>query len=263
MITASNLKIGYDNKIVVDKFELEITQGEIISLIGPNGSGKSTILKVISRLMNSIDGVVYLDGYDIHKLPSKEVAKKLSILSQYQSTLPDFTVEELVSYGRMPHRKWYETKTKEDEEIIQWALKQTRVYKLKDRSINSLSGGERQRAWIAMALAQRSKVLLLDEPTTYLDICHQMEVMELVSRLNKELNLTVVMVLHDLNQAVRYSNRMVVIKDGKIVTQGIPEKVLTKQLLRDVYNIEAEVSIDNRVGKPVFTVIGLSYASEF
>ncbi|WP_026478644.1 ABC transporter ATP-binding protein [Alkaliphilus transvaalensis] len=263
MIKASNLKIGYDQKIVVEDFNFEIPQGEIVSLIGPNGSGKSTVLKVVSRLMNSIDGVVYLDGCDIHRLPTKEVAKKLSILSQYQSTPPDFTVEELVSYGRMPHRKWYEAKSQEDEEIIEWALKQTRVEKFRDRSVNSLSGGERQRAWIAMALAQRPKILLLDEPTTYLDICHQIEVMELVNKLNEELGITVVMVLHDLNQAVRYSHRLVVIKDGRFVMEGTPEEVLTKELLRNVYHVEAEVTVDKMIGKPVFLPIGLSYAADF
>lgn len=263
MIKASNLKIGYENTVVVDGFDFEIKEGEIVSLIGPNGSGKSTVLKVVSRLMNSIEGVVHLDGYDIHRLPSKEVAKKLSILSQYHSTPPDFTVEELVGYGRMPHKKWYETKTKEDEEIIAWAIQQTRVEKFRHRSVNSLSGGERQRAWIAMALAQRPKVLLLDEPTTYLDICHQIEVMELVNKLNKELDLTVVMVLHDLNQAVRYSQRLVVIKDGRFFMEGTPEEVLTKELLRDVYSIDADVTMDMRIGKPIFLPIGVSYASDY
>lgn len=262
MMTGSNLKIGYDNKIVVKEFSIEIVQGEIISLIGPNGSGKSTILKVLSRLMNSVEGSVYLDGCNIHKMASKEVAKKLSILSQHQSSPPDFTVEELVSYGRMPHRKWFEARTKEDEQIVKWALKQTRVYDLRERSINSLSGGERQRAWIAMALAQKPKILLLDEPTTFLDICHQIEIMELINKLNKELNLTVVMVLHDLNQALRYSNRIVVIKDGKFVVQGSPERVLTKELLRDVYKVEAEISIDQRTGKPVFLPVGLCFSNE-
>lgn len=262
MINALNLKIGYESKIVVDEFNFKVNEGEIVSLIGPNGSGKSTVLKVISRLMNSTEGVVYLDGCDIHKMPTKEVSQKLSILSQYHSTPPDFTVEELVGYGRMPHRKWYETKTMEDEEIIEWALKQTRAEKFRDRSVNSLSGGERQRAWIAMALAQKPKILLLDEPTTYLDICHQIEVMELVNKLNKELGLTVVMVLHDLNQAVRYSHRLVVIKDGRFVMEGTPEEVLTKELLREVYHVEAEVTVDQQIGKPVFMPIGLSYASD-
>ncbi len=261
MIEASRLKIGYDNKIVVEDFDFEIKAGEIIALIGPNGSGKSTVLKVVSRLMKAMAGVVHLDGNDIHRLSTKEVAKKLSMLSQQQITPPDFTVRELVAYGRLPHRQWYETKSQEDEEIIEWAIGQTRLEKLADRYINNLSGGERQRAWIAMALAQRPKILLLDEPTTYLDICHQLEVMELVSRLNKELGITVVMVLHDLNQAVRYSHRLVVIKEGRFVAEGTPEAVLTKDMLRQVYNVEAEVTIDKNIGKPVFMPLGLAYGT--
>jgi len=261
MIKASNLKIGYENKIVVEEFNFEINTGEIISLIGPNGSGKSTVLKVVSRLMKATEGMVHLDGNDIHRLSTKEVAKKLSMLSQQQVMPPDFTIRELVGYGRLPHRKWYETKTQEDEEIIEWAISQTRLEKLADRYINSLSGGERQRAWIAMALAQRPKILLLDEPTTYLDICHQIEVMELISRLNLELGITVVMVLHDLNQAVRYSSRLVVIKDGRFVGEGSPEKILTKEMLRRVYNVEAEVTIDKHAGKPIFMPIGLAYGT--
>ncbi|UNC93077.1 ABC transporter ATP-binding protein [Candidatus Contubernalis alkaliaceticus] len=261
MILVSNLKIGYDDKIVVNEFGFEISQGEIVSLIGPNGSGKSTVLKVISRLMNKMEGLVHLDGSDIHSLPTKEVAKKLSILSQYNVSPPDFTVEELVGYGRMPHRKWYEQKSKEDEDIIKWAIQQTKLESLADRLINSLSGGEKQRTWIAMALAQKTKVLLLDEPTTYLDISHQIEVMELIVRLNKEFGMTVIMVLHDLNQAVRYSHRLMVIKNGRLVTEGAPIHVLTKEMLRDVYNVEAEIAIDKHMGKPVFFPIGLACIS--
>jgi iron complex transport system ATP-binding protein len=260
MIEASNLKISYENKIVVEDFDIKVNPGEIISLIGPNGSGKSTVLKVISRLMKSLEGVVHLDGADIHRLSTKEVAKKLAILPQTHHNPPDFTVDELVSYGRTPHRKWYETRTKEDDEVIDWAIKQTRLEKYRDRSVNNLSGGERQRAWIATALAQSPKVLLLDEPTTYLDICHQLEVMELVTRLNKELGITVIMVLHDLNQAARYSHRLVVIKDGKFVCQGQPNNVLTVDLLRKVYNVEAEVICDKQSGKPVFLPLGLASA---
>ena len=257
MIQATALKIAYDSKVVVDAFGFEVMEGEIVSLIGPNGSGKSTVLKAVSRLISQTEGVVCLDGRDIHKLSTKEVAKKLSILSQQHSSPPDFTVEELVAYGRMPHRKWYETRTSEDDDIISWAIKQTKLENLAQRLVNTLSGGERQRAWIAMALAQRPKVLLLDEPTTYLDICHQMEVMELAAKLNKELGITIIMVLHDLNQAARYSDRMVVIKDGRLVADGVPEKVLTKELLRDVYNVEAEVKVDKRIGKPTFFPLGL------
>ncbi len=260
MIKAANLKVGYDNNIVVDGFGFTLEKGEIVSLIGPNGSGKSTILKVLSRLMAKQGGAVYLDGYDIHKLPTKEVAKKLSALSQYNVSPPDFTVEELVWYGRLPHRKWYACQSSADEEIVWWAIKQTRLEKLSHRTVNSLSGGERQRAWIAMALAQKTEVLLLDEPTTYLDISHQLEVMELISGLNKEFGITIIMVLHDLNQAARYSHRLLVIKEGRIFAEGAPEKVLTKEMLRHVYHVEAEVALDRRIGKPVFYPLGISCA---
>jgi len=260
MIKASNLKIGYDHKIVVDGFGFALERGEIVSLIGPNGSGKSTVLKVLSRLMDKLGGAVYLDGHDIHKLPTREVAKRLSVLSQYNISPPDFTVEELVGYGRLPHRKWYECRGSADEEIVRWALKETGLEKLSHRPVNSLSGGERQRAWIAMALAQKAEVLLLDEPTTYLDISHQLEVMELITGLNKEFGITIIMVLHDLNQAVRYSHRLVVIKDGRLFTQGEPKDVLTREMLRSVYNVEAEVVLDKRIGKPVFYPLGLACA---
>lgn len=261
MIQASDLKIGYDNKIVVDGFGFVIERGEIVSLIGPNGSGKSTVLKVLSRLMDKLGGAVSLDGHDIYKLPTKEVAKRISALSQHNISPPDFTVEELVGYGRLPHRKWYECRSSKDEEIVSWALKQTRLEKLSHRLVNSLSGGERQRAWIAMALAQKTEVLLLDEPTTYLDISHQIEVMELIAGLNKEFGITIIMVLHDLNQAVRYSHRLVVIKDGRLFTQGAPKDVLTREMLRSVYNVEAEVALDGRMGKPVFYPIGIACAN--
>ncbi len=258
MISASKLQIAYEDNVVVHDFDFVIQPGEIVSLIGPNGSGKSTVLKAISRLMKTLTGVVHLDGLDIHKLPTREVAKKLSILSQHQITPPDFTVEELISYGRLPHRNWYQSKNKDDIKYVQWALEQTHLEKLAHRPIDSLSGGERQRAWIAMALAQKTSVLLLDEPTTYLDICHQIETMELLTRLNRELDLTIVMVLHDLNQAVRYSHRLVVIKEGKLVTSGTPEKVLTTNLLRDVYKVKARITLDQCLGKPVFLPLGLA-----
>ncbi|KPU44425.1 putative siderophore transport system ATP-binding protein YusV [Oxobacter pfennigii] len=260
MIEAVELKITYDKNTVVDEFSLLINKGEVLSLIGPNGSGKSTVLNTISRLLKQTSGAVLLDGQDIHLLPTREVAKKLSVLSQHQATPPDFTVRELVGYGRMPHKRWYEEKTFEDEEIICWAIEQTRLEGLSDRMVNTLSGGERQRAWIAMALAQRPEILLLDEPTTFLDICHQMEVMELIKRLNKELDITVVMVLHDLNQAARYSERLAVLNNGQLVAQGKAEDVLTRELLRDVYQVEADVKLDERTGKPVFVPIGLTYS---
>lgn len=258
MIRASELKIGYDKKVVVDEFGFHINPGEIVSLIGPNGSGKSTVLKVLARLMDKMGGAVHLDGADIHRLPTKEVAKKLSILSQYNITPPDFTVEELVSYGRLPHRKPFQMESKADQEIVWRALKQTKLEKLAHRYISHLSGGERQRTWIAMALAQQPQILLLDEPTTYLDISHQLEVMELILKLNAELGITAIMVLHDLNQAVRYSNRLIVIKDGKKFMDGSPQEVLTAEMLRSVYNVEAEVTMNSHMGKPMFMPLGLA-----
>jgi iron complex transport system ATP-binding protein len=257
MIEGLGLTIGYETKNVVSEFNIAAKQGEVVSLIGPNGSGKSTVLKVLSRMMKSSGGVVRLDGHDIHKLPTREVAKKLSMLSQTHTSPPDFTVRELVSYGRMPHQSWFEAINKEDQEIIEWAISKTRLEHLADRSVNSLSGGERQRAWIALALAQKPKILLLDEPTTFLDICHQIEIMELVKALNQELGITVVMVLHDLNQAAAYSHRLVVIKDGQLVTEGEPAQVLTSDLMRKVYNVEAEIACHPQTGKLFFHALGL------
>lgn len=241
MIKACNLKIAYDKWVIVEDFDFEIRRGEIVSLIGPNGSGKSTVLKAVSRLMKSKEGVVYLDGRDIYTLPTREVARKLSILPQSHTAPPDFTVEQLVSYGRMPHLKWYETKGSDDNHIVRWAMEAANITHLSKRSINSLSGGEKQRAWIAVALAQNPKVLLLDEPTTYLDICHQFEVLELIKRLNTENGLTIAMVLHDLTHAANYSHRVVAIKGGRKIAEGSPEQVITSGLLREVYNVEAEI----------------------
>jgi len=257
MIEAKKIKLRYDSKTVVHDFDMEVRMGEVVALIGPNGSGKSTVLKAISRLMPCCAGVVHLDGRDIHKLPTREVACRLAMLSQNHITPPDFTVRELVTYGRIPHQKWYESISEEDRSIVEWAIGQTRLEHLADRSVNTLSGGERQRAWIALALAQKPQVLLLDEPTTFLDICHQLEVMELIKTLNTELGLTVVMVLHDMNQAVAYSHRLVVIKDGRLVTEGAPKDVLTPKLLRDVYNVEAEIAHHPLTGKLYFHALGL------
>lgn len=260
MIQGTDLKIAYDKKIVVDEFSFEVRVGEIVSLIGPNGSGKSTILKVISRLMKSNGGFVHLDGCDIHRLSTREVARSLAILPQGHQTPPDFTVRELIQYGRMPHRRWYEAMNSEDSAIIEWAIRQTQMEDFAERYVNSLSGGERQRAWIAMALAQKPKILLLDEPTTYLDICHQLEIMELIKGLNKDLGITVIMVLHDMNQAIGYSHRLLVINHGRLVTEGEPSAVLTRELMREVYRVEAEITRHPQTGRLVFLPLGLTRA---
>lgn len=258
MLCGRNLRVGYDGRIVIDNMDININRGEIVTLIGPNGSGKTTALKAISRLLECSSGVVLLEGKNIHRLSTREVAKKMAVLPQTQVMPPDFSVLELVRHGRMPHLKWYENIGREDEEIVAWAIEAAKLGHLAERPVYTLSGGERQKAWIALALAQKPEVLLLDEPTTFLDICHQIEVMELVQSLNKKLGITVVMVLHDLNQACCHSHQLVVIKAGRVVAAGTPNEVITPELLRSVYRIEAEVYINKATGRPAIMPLGLA-----
>ncbi|SMF77721.1 iron complex transport system ATP-binding protein [Paenibacillus uliginis N3/975] len=241
MLEVQSLTIRYADRTIINNFSLEVNEGEVVSIIGPNGSGKSTILKGLSRSIPCESGRICIANRELSSLSTKQVSRIMCMLCQSNSCPADMTVEELVGYGRVPHKKWYERFDSSDEEVIGWALEQTGMLQYKDRLIVSLSGGEAQRAWIAMALAQRPKVLLLDEPTTYLDIAHQLEVLELISRLNRELNLTVVMVLHDLNHAGAYSDKISVIQNGVMREYGPPQQVLTPQLIREVYGVESEV----------------------
>lgn len=244
MLEAKNLRIGYDRRVIVNDFSFEVEQGEMVSIIGPNGSGKSTILRTVARYLKQQEGVIYLEKEDMKEINVKKVAKKMATLSQVNRSPEDITVEELIYYGRMPHKRWFEIRNKEDDRIVKWAIEKTSLQNFVHKKVSDLSGGERQRVWIAMALAQQPKILLLDEPTTYLDICHQLEVMELVKELNHDLELTVVMVLHDLSQAAKYSSKVVVIKEGNLVAIGDPREVLTEQLIRDVYNVEVCIRKD-------------------
>ena len=262
MIEAKELCIAYDERIVVNDFSLNVLEGEMVSIIGPNGSGKSTILKSISRLLKQRDGTIYLEKEDISTMNIKNIAKKMSALSQHNKSPEDIKVKDLIYYGRLPHKKWYEARNKEDDEIVKWAITHTSLNGYEDKNVVELSGGERQRVWIAMALAQKPKLLLLDEPTTYLDICHQLEVMELISALNKELNLTVIMVLHDLGQAAKYSDRVVVIKEGNLAAEGCPFKVLTEDLIRDVYNVEVCIRKDILKGEVIIHPMGVCKSCE-
>lgn len=241
MLNIQQLTVRYAGRTIVSNFSLHVQEGEIVSMIGPNGSGKSTILKGVSRLIPCVSGQVCIANQELHSLSTKQVSQIMCILCQSNTSPSDMTIEELVSYGRAPHKKWYERYNAEDREIVHWALDQTGMLDYKDRLVISLSGGEAQRAWIAMALAQRPKVLLLDEPTTYLDIAHQLDVLELVRKLNRELNLTVVMVLHDLNHASAYSDKICVLKNGTILEFGKPQDVLTPGLLREVYGVDTEI----------------------
>ena len=239
----------------LDDINLEISEGEVVSLIGPNGSGKSTLLRVISRLVKPNSGTVYLDGQNIREMKSKEVAKTLTMLPQMNNYQLDLTVRELVEFGRHPHSGGKMVLSKEDMEIVDWAIEVTGLKHLQNRVLPSMSGGERQRAWIAMTVAQHPKVLLLDEPTTYLDIAHQLEVMELVKELNQKYNMTVIMVLHDINQAAQNSERLIVLKNGKIHYDGLPHCVLCKEMFQSIFEIDAEIYMQG--GYPVFSPIKL------
>lgn len=245
MLQTKEIAYAHSDAFQLSEVDLHIKEGEVVSLIGPNGSGKSTYLRLISRLISPKTGEVILDGQKIVSMKTQDVAKKLAMLPQMQDHQLDLTVGELVEFGRYPHRKAYSKPTKEDEEIVQWALDVTRLNKFKNRMLQSLSGGERQRAWIAMAVAQRPKILLLDEPTTFLDIAHQLEVMELVKELNEQFNMTVVMVLHDINQAASYSDRLIVLKDGTIRFDGIPQCVLCKEMFQSIFEINADIFKQN------------------
>ena len=244
VIRGDNIIVQYGDKIVLDKVSIDVQRGNIITIIGPNGSGKSTLIKAICRSIKIDHGEISLEGNNIDNIPTKTIAKKLAVLPQVKSITHDILVEALVSYGRFPHLKFGKKLNKTDKDIVEWAMEKTGTIAFRDRNIMTLSGGERQRAWIAMALAQKTDILVLDEPTTYLDISYQIEVLELVKELNQTLGISIVMVLHDLNQAVRYSDRIYVLKDGEVFDYGDPCEIINKDLLKDVFNIEADIYED-------------------
>jgi iron complex transport system ATP-binding protein len=249
-LSAEQLTIGYEERIIVQDLNLEIQPNQITAIIGPNGCGKSTILKTMARLHPSLSGVIYLDGKIIHKTSTKEVAKKLAILPQSPEAPSGLTVYELISYGRTPYQTGFSRLSKHDRQMIDRALDVTGLTNLRDQSVDTLSGGQRQRAWIAMAIAQETDLLLLDEPTTYLDLAHQLEVLQLLEKLNQEDGRTIAMVIHDLNHAARFAHYMIALKNGKIVKQGTPEKVMTADVLKQVFNIDTVIVTDPRTAKP-------------
>lgn len=250
-IVTENLSISYGDKIIVESLSIEIPKGKITIIIGPNGCGKSTTLKSLARMLKPTHGDIYLSGKDIASIPTKEIAKQMSILPQSPVSPPGITVSELIAYGRFSHKKGFGKLNDEDKKVIDWALKATNMDMFKDSSIDELSGGQRQRVWIAMALAQQTELILLDEPTTYLDMAHQLEVLELLYDLNKIEKRTIVMVLHDLNLASRFADYMIALKDGKIVCSGTPFEVITKSHLVDIFNIDAEICTDPNTKKPI------------
>jgi iron complex transport system ATP-binding protein len=239
IISIQKLYVDYEKKKVIDNLNLEIPRSKILSIVGPNGSGKSTIIKAISRTIKISSGIIRFENRDIKKIKGMIFAKNVAVLSQQYDCPKDISVKELVSYGRYAYSSWFSSETKEDSEIVNWAMKRTGVDEFENRKIGTLSGGEKQRVWIAMALAQKPQVLLLDEPTTYLDLCHQIELLELIKSLNIADGLTVVMVLHDINQAIQYSDKIVVIDHGRVVIEGLAEDIINDEVLKSVFKINA------------------------
>ena len=240
-VNCNNIQVGYGEHIVIDDMSITIEKNQITSIIGPNGSGKSTVLKAATRLLHYQKGEVIVKGKNLKEYNPKELSRCIGVLAQKHNAPADFRVRELVGYGRMPHLKAFSGLTAKDNALIEEAMKTTNTYHLKDKSIFECSGGEAQRVWIAMVLAQEPEILFLDEPTTYLDVSHQLEVMQMVKNLNKQTGVGIVMVLHDLGQALEVSDKIIVIKNGKKYSEGTPQEVITSKMLKEVYNVEAQV----------------------
>lgn len=257
-----DLSIGYGERLIVNKLNVDIPDHKITTIIGPNGCGKSTLLKAITRIIPHQTGSVILDGGNIAKENTKELAKKMAILPQTPEGAAGLTVGELVSYGRFPYQSGLGRLTKKDYDVIDWALEVTGVMDFKFRPVDALSGGQRQRVWIAMALAQETEIIFLDEPTTYLDLAHQLEVLELLQVLNREQGRTIVMVLHDLNQAARFADHLIALKDGSIVRAGSCEEVINHEVLKQVFQIDAVIGQDPRTKKPMCITYNLYKGEE-
>ncbi len=255
-LEARGLTLAYEKVEVAKGLSLTIPPGRITCIVGANACGKSTLLRALSRLLKPQKGSVLLDGQSIHRLPTKTVAMNLGILPQSPIAPEGITVADLVARGRYPHQKWFRQWSRSDEEVITDAMLATRTLDLATRPVDELSGGQRQRVWIAMALAQGTDLMLLDEPTTFLDLAHQVEVLDLLVELNQDEGRTIVMVLHDLNHACRYSHHLIAMLDGRLVADGTPEEVVTEALVKDVFDLRSVVMADPVSGTPMVVPIG-------
>lgn len=256
-LLAESLRLSYgDDRVVIDGLDLELPHGAVTTIIGANGSGKSTLLRALARLLRPSAGRVLLDGHDVHRMRTRQLAKRLGLLPQGPVTPEGITVRDLVRRGRTPHTSLLRQWSAADETALVAALAATDLAELADEPVDALSGGQRQRAWLALVIAQGTPLLLLDEPTTFLDIAHQLDVLDLVRRLNREEGRTVVMVLHDLNQACRYADHLVALRDGAVAAAGAPAEVVTEELVAEVFDLEARIVPDPVTGTPLVVPVG-------
>jgi len=252
----ATLTLGYGKKVIAGSLNVSIPDGKFTAIIGPNGCGKSTLLRTLSRLMKPMAGQVWLDGEQIEHFATKEVARRIGLLPQNASAPGDISVQELVCGGRYPHQPLFTRWREEDERAVSRAMKATGIEALASQSVDTLSGGQRQRAWIAMVLAQETSILLLDEPTTWLDISHQIDLLELLSALNKEQGYTLAAVLHDLNQACRYANHLIALREGEIIAEGDPREIVTAALIERIYGMRCVIIEDPVAGTPLVVPLG-------
>ncbi|MDT1062251.1 ABC transporter ATP-binding protein [Paracoccus sp. CPCC 101403] len=255
-LVAENLTAGYGDSTILHDLDLVVPSGRITAIVGANGCGKSTLLRTMSRLITPSQGQVLLDGKSVHRYPTRELARSLGLLPQAPIAPEGITVADLVGRGRHPHHGLLSRWSKRDDEAVATALEVTRIADLADRAVDELSGGQRQRVWIAMALAQETELLLLDEPTTFLDVSHQVEVLDLLTDLNQTRGITIVMVLHDLNLAARYADSLVAMAKGRLHAFGPPEEVLTVENVLQVFGLRSRVIPDPISGKPLILPIG-------
>jgi iron complex transport system ATP-binding protein len=255
-LTADGVTLGYGDRTVVEDLDLTIAPGKITAIVGSNGCGKSTLLRAMARLLRPSGGAVLLDSADVRSMPTKAVARVVGLLPQSPIAPEGIAVADLVGRGRHPHQKTLARWSARDYEVVADALEATGITDLADRSVDELSGGQRQRVWIAMALAQETDILLLDEPTTFLDVAHQVEVLDLLTDLSLSRGTTIVMVLHDLNLAARYADELIAMKGGRVHAVGAPDRIMTSELVEAVFGMANRVDADPATGKPMVTPMG-------